>query len=1450
MAPPKSNTGDNSSFLETAMAGGGAYGTYRFYKSRKTTTSPSDVFSAHRQVVNAVSPSNASDYLEKNASFFRTEQGGEIARAAWTRATRSIEPNAENVFSFTDNLEKVSPTDVYSSIKQTIDRNNSIYMSKIINRFETNAKAFKTHADIFGGALPKFNAMKSSLDFGENISLNRIPKEIRKYVAKIQKELNVTAGAQLYSRPGWKEKGLGLYNFNFLGPIGNFDIKMPLSSGGVLTEGLTQSNTRIANDVMLFGKKNKFLDKMSRHEYYMRNITETILPAIKSGKLKTSFDIQAAVNELYQENIAAEEYIPNLPTGVKSQGWESYSKIRGQGVDIRFQDEETLKSAYIKSVFRKPTEEELTGVITSNKGLFPFASASNIAEGRLSTYDPRGWLVTPNAIEWSRKPSQVVSAWRPTPDAAKEMMKTPWAILETQQWRQDMGPNAAPWFKSLYINPEMHYDIMDELLGEGEIGLIKERARMKQVERINPPIALSASSISEGLEERIKSGGSFKVGEVLGMTTEGMPLTYEKGMKLLSLTPFETQGKGDYLSLAYKQTENVDIASKAFGHAKGMERLVDKWEFDRRVSRAGKNALFINNIERYITMDELKKDRSKHNLQMISGLWDVMRQRQGLTGKAQRFVANPVTFSRFMENKSLVNNQYSHENFVKNLMSFATQQGLSKEEFGSVFGAVPHVLGQDWAREQIQSLGLGQDYGLEMFRGFAGGASQSVFADKYPGTGGLASVEPRAFDILTGGQYGQLGNEIAEELKGRLFQSNPDTVSSHLALTKTLQSIEGKNKIGEEAIWDLSKQGYEREKFQKQFIEKGGGYLRTGKFGIPDVYVPGGEDIDRMTRYQASNEKAFRGDISNIFHQYASTANKVNTEQELKEALGTLTGEVGRHQAPIGKGAGSLLRGKIEGSRFLTGLSQVGDYKPPDVNTVGISESYAEKMFNDLLSTSTEKEEVLKMKERFMSGEKVGGVVARHPFIGEYSVAPMNLQVIKGVKAPVMALPSKTVELGFDNADNLNPVKLSPMVGMAGDLDADSYAAYLVSPKLSTKIKASGMRAEMSSGEDELIRQTKIQNDIRLQLIKAKTAKAAEDVSLSDIAKMSADARKLATAETWVPKLSVELTRAKQAIHGNLKAQEAANANFLLTWLEQVPIAGKHLSATDVSQGRMSSFFRTILGGFEAKDPTLISESVKGMLTKSDDLTKRLLTQDTKITYGLDELRKVAQVKNFSDTFKGIDIDETSKNITRALGNFEESGRDDLMKLAAGRKKLTLSNLSGYLGQLTNKSNGVVKNFMADVSTAKLASKNFLTSIGEGILRNKKKVGFGFAGALALSAFLSTPKDTIGSGNDLDLGKTNLNPGKAKDRMNPETMAPRSQQLGNPSIPPNLTTPSAHIYPGTEGTKVNIKANTQSGYDQTGLYGSINGVNRGNMNINIRNGNSPLSVHKLASKVI
>jgi hypothetical protein len=1451
----------SNSFLTAAVGAGvagSAFAAYRLGKNTEPNSVGSFVQTSQtlRKAGAVNSKSEYLNFLKEHIEFMKTPEGAELAKQAWLQAANNVAPTSKDILSFTENLQNVTGANVYDAIKATVERNESQYIGRTVSQFRKTFNALRSHYNLTQ-TVPEFSSViptsPNSLVKPRNVPISQLPKGIQGYITRMQQATGASVQSRYYTRPGWSERGLGMYSFTFHQKTGGkFNIDVPTVSGGLLAEGKTQSAMRIAHSTMLFDKATGAkMGTLSTPEMLLYDIENQVIPGIQSGKYKGGFEVQRAVNDAFNRNIRTLQSVPALPGNIPATAWSALTRIKSQYVDIRMVNLQNQRD-----IFELPTTTERRTILRSNQGLFPLPSASNLAKARYSMYDPSKLFMTPEALDYSRSPRQIVREWQASPLAQRKLRNSRYTIFETPEWQRVMGTGTVPKVRTTFLDPDKFGNLLG---GEGEHFLSQEvRPLLQQTTQAFSP-SLRGETIPTNVQSRIQKGGVFKPGEYLGMTTEGSPFTYRKGMQLQSLIQQSTTGKGSFFHLAYNEVYDMSEAEKFFG-IKGMGRFKNLFPLQSEIAKGTKNALLTENLEHIASMDMLKKDRQLHNTQMITSLWDMLDRRMSkgasLSGWAQRFHQNPVGIANLLSSQVSEGGQrytgVTHKQFVSRLMSIATKQlQSSPEEFGAVFGSVPYAMGEDFAFEQMQKLGLSQAHRMSLFAGAAGGISTLAFGGPHSRmAGSMGSIEPRIFEQLTAGTFGKTGEAVASDLFNRLAVTNPEQFLAHTSLTKSLSSMAGeiKPKNGD-TIWDVSdiNKRYESKAFQDQ-IEKSGFWLRTGKFNVPDVYVPGAAEGSRLDLFKTASGEVYKGDVASLYHNYARVAAnahkdvRASSQMEVESAFSNLTGAIQKQSAPLGKGSGRLFGGKTLGSQYLTATTEYAGWKAPDLKTVGIGESSMNQMLQEMEETGLYGlEDIGQMRRTLQRGGSVPGMIMRHPDIGSYSQQFANFQMIKGADKPIIAIPSLIAGVGIQGEEELNPINFSRMTGLAGDYDGDTVNAVMLNPKLHKDIEQNFTSRSANSEYDRAYSQ----HQIRKQLIKAKALGERGEIGETLLDKMIADSEKLGTAETWVPQLSNELTEAKAAIHSQLSGQAAANAREILEFAEQVPVAGKKLSTADVLNRKMETAFRALHESLQGRDEASFTNVMRQMLANSGETTQRLMTEDIGIT-NASELR--AQGLNVDDTIKGWNLEKSASDIMESLRASDASGETKLFNQLRGQGKVSKSALPQYLSAVSEfldtktGSTGTVR----EIVKSTMIGANQLMSMGKKILTNRK-VGFGFAGAVGLAMALSSPKDSIGPAVGLNTPSPNLNPQKAARNATPDQIV-ESQPLGNPTMPSTYA-PQARIAPPMESATMSIKARTNGRFNKLQFLNQSQGLSN-SVNINVRDNSQGLNRHLLANRLM
>lgn len=1468
----------------TPLAAGAGYSLYQSTQEFTTAARESPVQRAARALdqiqserPRPINPKAHIQWMNKQAKFFAGE-GAAIAKTAWEQAYSAADPLARKALGpLGETIKGMDAKDIHMALTQVMSDRPGDLAQSVYRRFYQNVQAL-TAQQFAGDATYTYKGVPD-MGFGSAINALTMDENIQQRIYNIEKRLGSLPGStyqKFISRDMWIDEGLGTHLLRFRAPGIKGDIKMmlPVTSEGVLVEGLTQQTKRIAPEVGVLDPSTGKLRRMSRTEFLLEEFEKSILPDIETGRLKTRREVERAMSQMHQRVIQQLESVPNVPAQYQTAAGRLYEKIRGQALDIVVEQERYPGEGpwrYL-SAFRTPSEDEMAKVM-AKEGFFAGVSPTGLAKGRVMTMDLSQLRLAPEAMSWARRPEGAYRQYGLT-DEALESMNTKelerylrYQKYDTEALRTLQGRAINPSLKAVYIDPEKYIHRMEALeMGEGEA---LARKGIRDFMEFEASKTKKLASVREDLLPRLMAGEvpDIRPGEVIGWSTEGETIKMTRNMRILRGIAHANENEGTFMMLHYMDTRRMTSNDKLFGDLKAVTRLMDDNTFDKFMRGLAKNQRITEEADILISMDELRKDPDKHVRQMTSAMGEILERRQAVVTKPlTEFQRDPESITKILRKLATdqKRNIYHHERYIEEMMKFAVKEAdVSASEFGAIFGAVPAVLEDKDKALAIMKRALGDQQKLsyirEMFRGVAGGIASVTYSGpaEITGAGAMGSIEPRIFEVLSGSHYGQTGAAIADDLARRVSYTTPEKKRVHEALGKTLLSMEGKvgPGMGSE-VWKAGKTGYDYDMFQK-WIEKGGGWLDPGR-GFHPVYVPGSETIRAMRPYETVGGLKIHGDLAHIFHRLARQSDEMykvgeaigsdQMNQELESAARALQ----KHWAPAGKGMGGWMRGKVVGSRFLRGVSRSGRTgmtelaaKSENLMVAGIPRNIAEEMFEEMrISELWDRDKLKAMRESAMAGEEFGGLLVRHPIFGEFSAQQMRFKVID-TPGNEIVLPEKTIDISVRRAAggvDQKRIRLGPLVGLAGDKDADIFSAMLVSPDQEQAVK----RATLAADSEFMQRYT--QHQVRYQLLKGK---AGGETLMSIQEKMIADARKLGTTQRWVPKLSVELSAAKRALGAFGKGAGAADAAMLLEWLEQTPISAKHLTAAEIKSGRLEGILSEVTHALKMGDQKALENAVRNIV-KNNAIAGELLTGNVQLEKGAEEIANFmgGQAQR---NINGINIERTIRTLMNAMHQYRITGEARRAEILASRGSgMALREIPEVVAKHASHMAAGTQGVFASVSRAATKTSSTMAALGKGLIKNHKALGLGFAGSLAIGAVLSSPSEQIGSGGNLIPKDINLRVSKGANRMRPEDVMPPQQSLGTPTPPNMLAARRAMISGAGQHPQMVVRARSNymvNSHDLASRLANVSG-GRGPVNVNLRDNKSSISQHIAANKML
>lgn len=1384
------------------------------------------------------------------SGMFQTGGAGR-ARSAWVQAMQGGDSLARGrMGNIASNIGAMGDTEVVDALMQ-LSKSEGRMTQGIFGQFRRNFEALSA----MGGS-PMFTSVQG-ISIPVNQGIGQLP-----LAAGLQEQLTGMTGpgkwrSEFFSRAGFFEEGLGQHRIGF-GVGGKvIEFNLPITQGGVLVSGATSSSRYISPGVGIIDPTTKQINRISREQFFLQEIQESIITDIHSGRLKTQGDVNKALTGLYDEVFSSLESIPNAPTDLRLKSLQDYQDFRGAAIDLYTKQEYRRTSGTgLAASYRRATTDEVAEMIERH-GLFAGTGEQGLAKGRVQTTNlALERSLFPEAVDWGRKIESSKRQFQLTEESAKALAGTryqKYRDYETLAARQNNTRMQSPHLKVMYVNPDQHQEVLERIrMGDGEALGRKGMTELIEHESIRSTHlkTVTGSSIDE-FTTRVKAG-DFAIGDVLGFDEAGSPVIMKKNMRLMDVISNKTKARGEFMTMFYSDTRRMQNNAKWFGDFKALMRLTDDMWFRNQASSITHNDQMLTNLDVIVSMDELKKDPSKFAKQVLTSMTESVRGRGALVPESlsSDFALRPRHYASLLQEKAITGGAFSTERFALSAMGLARELGFTQQEFGSAFGALPHVFGEEKTAQLLgQAVGNIPGYAESISGGVAGGVAQIISGgpEELRGAGRMGSLEPRAFGILKGPAFGELGSELQAEFSARMIATDPEKLGTHRALTKTLASIAGAEGPGmADKIFNVAREYGDvnyQQNFQR-FIEEGGGYIRPGK-GLHDIYVPGAETTLKMRPFTTAGGIQTSGTLAGLYHDIAGTAGGMYgditplSEKDAIARIQDVAQDIHKQQAAAGKGMGAFLRGKVKGSRFLTGVSSAGGFVPKHLMEVGLPESYAKQMFAEMSSLGMYSQEALgAMEQQFAKGEAIGGIVARHPFIGDYSMQQVMFRRAQTTE-PQLVIPEMVKRVRVQGGGPVD-LTLGPLVGMAGDKDADLYSAMLVSPDAEKAIRKNIMNLDSEFVE----RYT--QHQIRYQMLKA--GKAGDEV-LPTVKSMIGGARKLSTVPEWVPRLSVQMSEAKAAVRRFGSGAAAADAAMLLEWLEQAPISAKHLSASQAYGGELSGLLQQMSTSFEQRDVTALEEVVS-TITKGNKVSEQFLKGN--ISLHEEDVRSINKAfgRATSSEMKGLDLRGTISNIMSSLDNYRSSGaaREDALALARGGRIK-----GGEIAEYAAKAQAAVfsgtdKGTFASVSAAASAMSNRMGQIGQSAIKHARPVGFGFAGMLALGAILSTPEELVGPGARLiPKAGVDMSPGKSADRMKPEDLHPTTP-MGRPTAPDMLRQRKALIAPMANSRNFTIRSRAGKDINVANVIGNVGGGSR-RINVNLQDDRRTLNPHIIANKM-
>lgn len=1242
---------------------------------------------------------------------------------------------------------------------------------------------------------------------------------------------------------------------------GALSLNFPLESApGIVTSGFGQ---RTQNIVGRFGivEGGQITSSMNYEQWVSLRAQQHLLPKLQGLQQRgaTAWEMRAVVREFQSFIRTPFEY---MPTG---EAFDLSRQISASAMHLV-----TPQGAFLGS---EDIGAMIPGM--AQKGLYP-SSPNRVIKGSFMTMDPAQFRMFPEAVDYSRRPMQAVRGFIPTAEAATaigrdftsrrfgfamgpgfagEARRTPAAMA--------MYTTGVPGKQALGEGQMLIANRMRGMWGRRTTQDIFLGIQDVSQGLLDMLPGLEGSRIAEG------GGAMLPADAILGYTTTGEAVTAGRGARLMGgmMMP-SIEGAPGELKLTIERTLGSEKFMHVFGDAKGMAEFIGDAQM-RQVAGEGVDiVIHMNELKKNrdlllkqqftalvelnhrnmgsvpdptvlrATISDLDTQISRITRNISSThptsiraemltvqLQNAARAREiaqrmlderipaGVTRFRQQFAADPEFFVTQIRGR--LARRSIHDNFgIRQMASLAQRLGISAEQAGLVFGATPFATGVEGIALQEQ-FGFLPEWIAPAMEGRAIGAAHVYHAGMKHVTGAgiaRASIEPRIFELIRAGQFGELADPLTAELLSRRGVTDPAAIQAEMGLSRSLRSAVSKvGAVGEPfMLSDLSAQALKPGAAQSIF--GAGGWVR-GIPGMGDFFVPGAGDVRPMAGFMTGAGEMVESKLAYAYSDFLRAAQKggpgfAGARESFIETLtkahaGTVTGK------------GGLARGKLAGSRFLTAVTAFGA-TPDDIYRVGISKGTFEQMMTEMIDITqirhmkdAARRDYLNglwgMSERFMAGKDVGGLMLRHPFIGQFSAAPVRYYKA-AVDEAVAVLPTVQRVAKLKTASGWGaPIALdwSLAKGFAGDYDADILGAVLLDPTIEPKMAA-------MAHEGSVFGQAYQDFGIRTQLLKAKAA-GAEGISLA--AGLESAAGKMQLTEQ-IGLLSFNMSKARAALMRTPVTGETAGALHLLEWLEQAPISAKHIEAGE--ERAMRGMIDDLIGGVGRIDMSAL---------------KRVATEVIDPQYlailGKGQAISIDGTERF---LAGVDIDPALKKLESSLTQFVGDHGDQLDNLRmwmmrTGRGKVrpgdVLQYLQGHGDVFDAVTSHVPASPMARVSRTGLEFVNKAGRFGGALGKKGKPLLFGFGAALAIGAAISAPKNALAP--DASVAAQPSFSNGMGDSILASNVHPDSPAMGSP-VAPNILQHEQGVISKADGgmaARISVRGRSPRSFNATHIGGSI-----------------------------
>lgn len=1251
-----------------------------------------------------------------------------------------------------------------------------------------------------------------------------------------------------------KIKWNGIYNV--ADSFGDKEIVTPVLKGMIAGKGI---NIPLENTGLAYGGENLTARYVTRGAYdtsgkgfdYIERYTSMLEEVLQSKKSQsiTNRSVASVHNDLIgmlndRDSASRAQAVWNMPESVMPSG----AKARARMIAMQ-----AVSSA------GEEFSESAVGNLMS-KGLFPIGSPDVVAKGTYYTKDISEGLYGPLG-KWfpiEKRPDQFIrSEWGVTSEAKSLAggFKGTFGEGYSRLNRKITGDlydkivtetgYVAPQLTTFYAksgglgfasDPLNEIMFAEQALVSSDVSDMMEYERVVQHKvsldegfRVNKDIAGALEGAEMGQVKRFKTpigGGKFlginqSTGKEIWSNAVGSGRTdviaaemTGKNTATIYARERHKLGKGDYWKFFSEENKFMGTSADK-GEMSEVLRAVGASDITKGVAGQNLEAIYSSKLLEKNTFARIQQQTEA--MAMFAGEQidnNILTMRQRIAAK--EMIADPIASLGIKEllASGTVDAEYKLE---KNMVSLAKGWGFSQRQMQMTFGLMEEESIQKMTEEGVLRKAEGNV--ISKSTGVVGLSKMRLGNLATDAVGGLASMEQSGFRLLA--MKGEEGQRMAAELATRLRDKGELAPAEKMLASVVNETDKIKRFIGGTSDRTLS------QLKPDELIETKGRYVELGTKvkslgGSNQIYIPGTEEAPGLTLGTISPKgKPIESPINAQLKNLQKAI--ISKDTDLIETAGTaLRGIV--HQAYEAQGAA---RGKIIGSRFLTGIRQrVADSAD---DTFRISEQSGKLMFNELLehsSSEPQKKFLESQKSKLLAGEAITGGVWRHPTTGPESFQFVNYKVDKRIKGNLISAPARFGSISLDGGIP-KQMDFSQMVGMKGDFDKDIYALSVISDEgTSAKVR----RKLSTSAQEDYTKY--LFNHYALEETIGESKGAAKKISeINRVEAISSGARKLTEAKIATPKVNIALQKLKIGLQ--YSAPDKYKPLAELFWhLEEAAIGGKH----GVMEG---SLYKNIAHAVERKDVKTMESVLTGLLGEKRTIQGQLSIGDKILQQSMTldptgwAKTAIESAENVSDE---VDIAYRSAQIAKGKKPLREVNQVVEMMYQRKSGSLDVAQSLMYAGE-----KGIGQSISEGANRMMRKGKTKVSAISRVLGKAKGPAAIGLAAAAGIAMMAPSVS-----------GSLKTEGSRGGKNFVPSDLGPTGGPGINPPQPRIMSSPKVYDMGGMRSSsRANIRMSLgDANSSSESLMSRVRDMaNNGSVNLRTIDDRSVLDAHSLASKI-